>query len=651
MTDSIIEPNNRILIIDDNRAIHDDIRSVLSDAPDTSELDSITALMLGRSEPEPTDAVRRDYHIESAFQGEQGLELLTDAFEKGSPFAIAFVDMRMPPGWDGVETIEHLWRVDPDLEVVICTAYSDYSFDEISNRLGNAHQLLILRKPFDNAEVRQLACALTEKWRLNKQSQLNVEMLSGMVDERTKELEDVAAKLRQEIHEREIIEQQLRHDAFHDCLTGLPNRSALNHHLQQSIRRSKRDTDHKYAVLFIDIDNFKVVNDSMGHTKGDDLLIDIGRRLTSVLRDIDVAAMPSPESAARLGGDEFVVLLEELSAIQDAVIVANRCLEALAPAFDIDGIDFSVSASVGIATSEFGYETADEVFRDADTALCEAKASGKSCVIVFDQEMRERAIQRMELESDLRRAIEENQFVLMFQPIISIASKTVTGFEALIRWHHPQKGIIPPFNFIPLAEETRLISKISEWVMKEACAKLASWREHDPRANDLTVSVNLSSQEFGQTNLPDTVNTIVGQSGLSPDSLRIEITESLLMQDLESVSEVLYRLKSSGIQLYMDDFGTGYSSLSYLHKIPIDVVKIDRSFVSRLGVEEKDTATVEAIITLAHNQGMKVVAEGVETESHLEKLKGLNCDFAQGYYFARPLDASDVEPFVAEWSG
>ncbi len=432
-----------------------------------------------------------------------------------------------------------------------------------------------------------------------------------------------------------------------DGLTGLPNRVLFKDRLTRSIERAKRIKHSHFAVLFLDLDGFKVVNDSLGHVAGDQLLIAIARRLESCLRSQDsVAHLGKAHTFARLGGDEFTILLDELRHPSDAIRVAERIQNELALPFSLPGHEVFTAASIGIALSTTGYDRPEDVLRDADTAMYRAKARGKACYEVFDVAMREQAMARLQLETDLRRAIEREEFQLRYQLIVSLKTGNVAGCEALVRWQHPSLGLLLPSEFISVAEETGLIVPIGNWVLREACRQMRTWQTRinlDPSAR---ISVNLSGRQFRQSDLADQIQAILSESGLSPANLKLEITESTIMENPETVAVVLSRLKSLKIQLDIDDFGTGYSSLSHLHRFPVNTLKIDRSFVDRMGVTGDSPEIVSTIVTLAHNLGMDVIAEGVETTAQQQQLKALGCEYGQGYLFSDPVDAQKMEALL-----
>lgn len=442
-----------------------------------------------------------------------------------------------------------------------------------------------------------------------------------------------------DISARKSMEDQLLHDAFYDSLTGLANRALFVDRLGRSIERAKRVSWYQFAVLFLDLDRFKLINDSLGHAVGDELLVACARRLEMCLRSMD--------TVARLGGDEFAILLEDSGGAEDAEAVADRIQGELALPFDLDGHRVFNSASIGIVLSDTGYERADDVLRDADTAMYRAKVHGKARYELFNPTMRERAVARLDLETDLRSAINLQELRLHYQPIVSLGSNRIIGFEALVRWEHPTHGLIPPANFIPVAEETGLILPIGKWVLKEACGQMREWQDRHPTDPPLTISVNLSAKQFTQPDLSEQIKETLEATGLAAKSLKLEITESVLIEEGEVGRRMLKQLRALGIQVEIDDFGTGYSSLSYLQQLPLDTLKIDRSFISHMGANGKGSEIVRTIMLLAQEMGMRVIAEGVETGEQLTNLKALGCEFAQGYLFSRPVEQSAAEALIA----
>ncbi|AOE87958.1 putative bifunctional diguanylate cyclase/phosphodiesterase [Pseudomonas sp. TCU-HL1] len=431
--------------------------------------------------------------------------------------------------------------------------------------------------------------------------------------------------------ERKRAEEQLI-DAFHDPLTGLPNRALFADRLSRAVARCNRHQDAAFAVMFIDLDRFKLVNDSLGHMAGDLLIIQVAARLGTCLRQSD--------TLARMGGDEFTILLDCTDGPDALVVVAERLLNALEPPFFINGEQLYISASIGIAPSGSGHESAEEILRQADLAMYRAKTLGKHRFELFDRSMHELALGRLTLETRLRQALQNGEFVLHYQPIVRLEDSETVGAEALVRWQKSSTELIYPGDFIQVAEDTGLILPLGLWVLREACVTLARWPREHPRPKPLTVSVNLSGRQFAQQDLVMRVAGIIAETGIRPDCLRLEITESVSMADSERTTTVLKQLHDLGVRISLDDFGTGYSSLSYLHRFHLDVLKIDRSFVTQLDRCPEGVQLVQTILSLARNLGIEAVAEGVETEQHLSILKSLGCAFGQGYFFDQALPAS-----------
>jgi diguanylate cyclase (GGDEF)-like protein/PAS domain S-box-containing protein len=447
-----------------------------------------------------------------------------------------------------------------------------------------------------------------------------VEVVSNVYTENHRQV--VQCNIR-DITERKRFERQLRFDALHDGLTGLANRAFFTEYLQKNIERTKRDHKDLFAVLFLDFDRFKVINDSFGHTEGDNLLKQIARRLESTLRSGDLVA--------RLGGDEFTILVNNLNEPSDASLIAEHIQSTLEIPFEIGGSKIFISASIGIALSTIGYVKAEDMLRDADIAMYRAKAKGKAQYQVFDQTMREQALTHMRIETEMRQGIEREEFLVYYQPILNLETDALSGFEALVRWKHKTHGILSPLQFIGPAEDNGLILPLGKWVLHESCQQLQDWQKRNPAASDLTVSVNLSSKQFLQSDLAEQISEILKETGLSPHCLKLEITESHIMENIVMTAQTITKLRAIGIELSIDDFGTGYSSLSYLHSLPVSYLKIDRSFIARMIEGEENSEIVHTIIKLAQNLKMKVIAEGIETNQQLAQLKGLNCEYGQGY--------------------
>jgi len=428
-----------------------------------------------------------------------------------------------------------------------------------------------------------------------------------------------------------------------DPVTGLPNRLLFLDRLGRAIDRQKRHSQGQFAVLLLDLDRFKTINDSLGYAAGDQLLVMVAKRLEEGLRAEDlVVRYGESQSLARLGGDEFAILLEDLKRASDATRVAHRLHATMKRSFQIEGHEIYATVSIGIALSATGYENPDDVVRDAEIAMHRAKAHGKARHEIFDSQMHARAMMRLRVETDLHQAIEKKEFVLHYQPIVRLQSGRVHGFEALIRWQKPGQGFVSPVDFIPIAEETGLIIPLGEWILNEACDQMRQWQNQFPDFGPLLMSVNLSGKEFLQPGLVKRINHALQRTGLPAECLKLEITESVIMDNASEATTMLEQLRALGAQISIDDFGTGYCSLSYLHTFPLDVLKVDRSFVSRMSDTPTNAEIVRTIVVLAHNLGLEVIAEGVETETDVERLRALGCEYAQGYYFSRPLSAEQA---------
>jgi len=446
-----------------------------------------------------------------------------------------------------------------------------------------------------------------------------------------------------------LLSYRMLHDALHDDLTGLPNRTLMTNRLQWALNRHykrlplpKTQVDEtSMALLFLGLDNFKTLNDSLGHRIADELLVEIAQRIRCCLR--------SRDQLARVGGDEFAVLLNPVRDADEVAHIADLLQKQVKVPFELNGQKIVTTASVGIVLDQLNQAAhPEDLLRDAHTAMNQAKAAGKARYQVFRAGMREQAMTRLQLESDLRGAIERQEFELHYQPVITLESGQIAGFEALLRWHHPQRGFVHPVEFIPVAEETDLIIPIGLWVTREACRQLKAWQEMFVMEPPLIVSVNLSGRQFAQADLIEQMEKILEETGLDGRTLKLEITESIAMTDVEATIDLLLRFKALDLQLSIDDFGTGYSSLSYLHRFPTDTIKVDRSFVSRMGDESEDAHIVQTIVMLGHNLNMSIVAEGVETAEQLAQLRSLKCEYAQGYFFSRPVASSKAEELLKE---
>ncbi|AFZ06775.1 response regulator receiver modulated diguanylate cyclase/phosphodiesterase [Oscillatoria nigro-viridis PCC 7112] len=592
-----------------------------------------------------------DFLKESGFKvlvakdGESAIEKLQEV----SP-NIILLDVMMP-GIDGFETCYRLKAsvATKDIPVIFMTALTD-RVDKVKGLSMGAVDYIT--KPFQQEEVlarvqlhlrlRNLTKTLEEQNVLLKKEIEGRKEAEAALQKLTSELEErvasQTAELRQAYNELQQAqvqllqrEEKLGHDAFHDALTDLPNRAWFMNRLQQAIDLSYRHEDYLYAVLFIDLDRFKVVNDSLGHLVGDQLLKSIAHQLQVCLRHTD--------AVARFGGDEFVILLEDIKDIDEPNRVAERIQNQLRQPFNLNDYEVFTDISIGIIVSTMGYDRPEDVLRDADIAMYYAKAQGRGRYETFDPAMQTVAMTRLQLENDLRRAMALQEFCVHYQPIVSLSTGQLSGFEALVRWHHPSGTIYPPAEFIPVAEETGLINELGWWVLQEACHQIGIWQQQFPQTPPLAINVNLSPVQLKQANLLNRIEEILQQTGFPNYRLKLEITESCILETVSREEKMLKQLKALGILLCIDDFGTGYSSLSRLHEFPIDTLKIDRSFVSRIGLDNSGVEIIQTIVTLARSRGMDIVAEGIETPTQLQKLRELGCELGQGYLFSKPVDS------------
>ena len=727
----------RILVIDDNEAIHEDFRKVLlhqdSNVPDAA------AAFFGKQHIESTT---QQAELSFASQGQDGLKLVQEAIEEDRPFAVAFVDMRMPPGWDGLKTIEEIWKVDSDIQVVICTAYTDNTWKEINDRLKHLDQLLIIKKPFDNSEIRQAASALAEKWKKTQKARAQRATLQNLVNERTTSLREAELTLRErnehlelaatianlgywtydieadhlswsgnlwELHEasqddfvptldsfvdlyhpadRQQIKKSLddvvargievefkaaivrsnghlrhlqskivaspvedggaqylfgitqdvsefenallaiKHTALHDPLTELPNRVMFQERLGAALRQTQT-SGCGTAIVLIDVDHFKEINDSFGHPAGDQVL----RRFASRISE----SVGPGDTVARLGGDEFAIVMSDADLPGSASRLVSRFFDKLSEPVDVDGQSIYVSASAGISVAPFDGIEAGGLLKNADLALYQAKQQGRATFRFFELEMDSNLRRRRKTEAELRRAIARNELQLFYQPLVDAESRQLTCLEALIRWNHPERGVVPPVEFIPLAEESGLIVPIGAWVLRQACMDAATWPSH------VSVAVNVSAVQFDHDSLLTNVMSALAASGLDPKRLELEITETVFMRDTEDNLAVLRTLKDQGVRIVMDDFGVGYSSLSYLRSFPFDKLKLDQSFVRDAIQNDDSRAIVAAVAGLGANLGMVTTAEGVEEEVHLQQVVSDGYSQLQGYLFGKPMPHSQIE--------
>lgn len=602
MKTPFVRTNRRILIIDDTPSIHLDFRKILDpDAEEEQSLAGTEEALFGTLQPD-----RLTFQLDSAYQGQEALELVKRARAEGRPYALAFTDMRMPPGWDGLETIEELWKADPSLQIALCTAYSDYSWEAMAERLEFGDQLLVLKKPFDSLEIRQMASALTWKWQMAQDAAMKVLSLEQTIEARVHELLKVSHLLQ------------------YDILTELPNSTLLGDRLNQSLALSRRH-DKQLAVMFLGLDRFKRINNALGHPAGDEMLKRVGQSLVSTVRESD--------SVFRYGSDEFVVILADIRHPQQTKGIAEKLLNAIRAPQHIAGHDLSVTASLGISIYPEDGLDAIVLIKKAETAMRNVKENGPNDFSFFIDEMNQRAREQQSIESGIRLALERNEFVLHYQPKMDLSNGQVVGAEALIRWKKPGQGWVYPSDFIAVAEDSGLIVPLTKWVMAQACRQACIWRTAG--LPDICISVNVSAIDFRQRDFVESIELILKQTGMEPTLLELEITEGVLMQNVDATVTALNRIKALGVRLAIDDFGTGYSSLSYLRRFPIDVLKIDQSFIRGLSRDSSDAALVSAIISLGKSLKLTVIAEGIETLEQLDFLKAHHCEEGQGYYFSK----------------
>lgn len=572
------------------------------------------------------------YEVRGVVTGEMAIRTA-----KSQPPDLILLDIKMPD-LDGYEICACLKSDSQtkDIPIIFLSAVDEVLDKVKAFSIGAADYIT---KPFQIEEVLarvknqlSLQAAKRQIAKLNSQ-------LEERVSERTKQLEVANEKLAAEIIQRQKIQEELEYLALNDSLTKLPNRLLFMNRLQENLDhlQLQQTTSNNFTVLFLDCDRFKLVNDSLGHFIGDNLLIAVSQRILSCLGEEDILS--------RFGGDEFAILLNNLESVDYAIRLTEQILARLNLTFYLNGHEVFLSASVGIVFVDSAQQKPEDILRNADIAMYKAKDSGKACYKVFDDKMHELASRRLELETDLRLALAREEFVAYYQPIISLQTGKIRAFEALIRWRHPHKGLISPGEFIPIIEETGLIVPVGLWILRQACQQLRSWQKKFARY-DWQISVNLSVKQFAQPDLINQIDQILAETKLSPSYLKLEITESAIMSNANSATEILQQLRDRQIELSIDDFGTGYSSLSYLHRFPVDTLKIDRSFIARLDAQGNNIAIVEAIITLARQLDMNIIAEGIEHSWQANLLREIGCEAAQGFLYSRPLSADSLAEFL-----
>jgi diguanylate cyclase (GGDEF)-like protein/PAS domain S-box-containing protein len=718
--------NRRILLVDDTPTIHEDFRKILGSSAASSAVDESEAILFGT----PTHAAGVSFEMESAFQGLEAVDKARIALEARRPYALAFVDMRMPPGLDGVETTERLWQIDPQLQIVICTAYSDYSWMEVLNRLEARDRLLILKKPFDNIEVYQFASALTTKWNLSRQAAFKMDTLEQAVEERTRQLSDAniivqnspvllyrlrgepsfplvyishnITKLghdpetllaspnwaRQLIHpedrskvgeamarvldrdakgasiefrlctgtgawrwvenryvpvrgkdgrlieiegividitERKAAEEQIALLARTDSLTGLANRATFMERLRQLFAASGRGAK-SFAVLYLDLDRFKPVNDTLGHPTGDALLQAVAARLQLCLRENDLIA--------RLGGDEFAILQCEILEPANAGDLASKIQHALAKPYHLAGNDVEISVSIGICPYESDIPDADAMLAQADRALYRSKEKGRNCYHFHSDDLDQEVLERVTLANELRNAIQQGELELRYQPQVELAGETIVGVEALVRWNHPRRGLLAAGVFVPIAERTGMIVALGFWVLDQACRQMRLWRDAGLTVPVMAVNLSLAQLQRSQELIRD-VTAATTKWGLSPSDLEFDVTEATLAQLKWGQNEVLPRLRELGVRIAIDNFGSEYSSFDYVRAFRVNHLKIAQSFVNRCSTDPGSAATISAIINFARDVGVGVIAQGIETDEQRALIASTDSHaHAQGFHFS-----------------
>lgn len=605
----------RILLIDDNPEIHKDFIKILMDNDQEAASDNadiLGAQIFGEeyhSKNTPNLSIPK-FQIDSALQGVDGIKMVEKAKSINEKYALAFIDIRMPPGIDGIETIKNIWQIDSDIQVVICTAYSDYTWHDTVNYLGITDNLLILKKPFDYMAVRQLTCALTKKWLLMQESKDYNIVLENYVQERT---------------------ENLIHQATHDNLTELPNRTLLYDRMDYTIELSNRNKSI-FAVLYFDLDDFKSINDNFGHESGDIVLKTIAQRVRSSMRKQD--------TLFRLGGDEFVMLIPNIGTEENIIHIVNNLLKITQETIQLKTKNINISCSIGISIYPQNGKKSIELLNNADLAMYRSKELGGNQFKFYTNELNSKVSFRAETEVELQQAIDNNQFFLCYLPQVDLKNDKLIAVEALIRWNHPKLGVLLPAAFIPAAEKSGLIISIGEWVIKTAIMQNKIWQNKGYQP--ILISVNVAIQQIRQANFVERLNHYLKASSLDPQYFGIELIENAFINSIEIIN-VINEIKNMGVKITLDNFGTGNMSLNYLKKVKIDYLKIDKSFIEHLGADHNNKVIVESIINIANSLNLKVIAEGIETSQHKIFLQQHDCQYAQGYYFSKPLVAKDLE--------
>jgi|GEM_PF-3517668 diguanylate cyclase (GGDEF)-like protein len=565
------------------------------------------------------------FTVEIAESGEEALGLIEELLASGIDVPLVICDQIMP-GFSGDKLLCEIHQRYPKIFKILLTGMA--SFDSVINTINHANLYRYIAKPWDEAD---LNLAVREAIRSYHQEQ--------KLAAQNLELRAMNQTLEQEISERKQAELQLIYLAFHDTLTGLHNRKFFVEQIELILQAAQNDPSLRFAVMFIDLDRFKIINDSLGHDVGDQLLVEISNRLKECVRSQDIVA--------RLGGDEFTILLNPIDSIHDATKMAKKILTVLATPFNLNGQPFSPSASIGILEGSNEYSSSIDLLRDADVAMYNAKHRGKARYAVFKRDMYKQNLQLWRLESALQYVLERNELYLEYQPIISLETGKLVSLEALVRWQHPTQGLISPEEFIPVAEESGLILAIGEWVVREVCQQLRQWHGCFPQLGFLTASVNVSSRQIHDVRWVEKIDDILTEVGLDGQFLTLELNEAVLASDAEVIISTMQRLRDRNLQLSLDDFGKGHSSLSYLHRLPLQSLKVDRLFTQQVDTHPESFSILRGIISLAHSLGLGVIAEGLETSQQVERVTALSCEFGQGYFFSPPLGTEAMGKYLA----
>ena len=636
----------RILIVDDNETIHDDLKKVLETKKEVNRLEALKSELFGE---EPASSIPQiktiEYSIDDAFQGEEAIEMVDKAAAEDDPYALIFMDARMPPGMNGVKTIQEIWKKHPDIEMVLCTAYSDYTWHKILEEFGTTDHLLFIKKPFDSVAIRQLTLSLTTKWNLARSNKRYVANLESEVEKRTVKLNALVEQLSDEINQRKEKEKQLSILANYDSLTGLGNRFHFYKAIEKTIERISGIENEKFALLFIDIDFFKQVNDLLGHDIGDLLLIQITERLKSSFqgKTLDLLKISFENNddkysstVFRLGGDEFTTLVK-FESVDQVVALANRTIAEIKRPYFISNKEIIISCSIGISIFPDDSDNQAELVKYADIAMYQAKES-KGCSVLFDKIRDNEFLSKLALEEELKKALLNEQLVLNYQALMG-QNHEIVGIEALIRWDHPRLGILLPNDFIPIAEKYHHMVEIGEYILRTACRHLKEI--HNKGFNDLFIFVNCTNKQFYDPGFIEMIESVLENSDLEPRFLKLGLEEEFSIKEPEKSLTIIKSLKDKGIQFGIDGFGKGKSILSFLSQVPEDsLIKIDRSYVSNLEGHPNNVEFLHSILDLIKSRHLNAIVSGIETEQQKDIISSKQC-IVQGYYFNRPKEFNE----------